>query len=294
MGAGPRGKEMDFQELIAELCEYWRKHGCLILQPCDQEVGAGTFAPATFFGVLGAEPRRVAYIQPSRRPSDGRYGENPNRLYLHNQCQVIVKPSPADIQDVYLESLYRLGIDPKRHDIRFVEDDWESPTLGASGLGWEVWCDGLEITQFTYFQQMGGLDLDPVPVELTYGLERIAMFLQAEDNVFRLTWAPGVDYGSIRREHEYQFSRYNFEVADTGFWREVFDRSERESLSLLERGLYLPAYDFVLKSSHAFNLLDSRGAISVSERANYIGRIRALAKGCALACLEAGRGEGAG
>ncbi len=279
---------MNFQTLITTLNEFWRRRGCLLLQPYDSEVGAGTFAPATFFGVLGGQPWSVVYIQPSRRPSDGRYGENPNRLYQHNQCQVIIKPAPEKIQDIYLQSLFRLGIDPRRHDIRFVEDDWESPTLGASGLGWEVWCDGLEITQFTYFQQMGGLELDPVAVELTYGLERIAMFLQGEENVFRLAWAPGVDYGTIRRRHEFEFSRYSFEEADLDLWRDFFDRSERECLSLLERDLCFPAYDFVLKASHAFNILDSRGAISVSERANYIGRIRALAKGCATAYLQAG------
>ena len=281
---------MDFQTLIQVLTEYWRRRDCLLLQPYDNEVGAGTFAPATFFGVLGPKPWRVAYVQPSRRPSDGRYGANPNRLYQHNQCQVIIKPAPEDIQDVYLQSLFHLGIDPKLHDIRFIEDDWESPTLGASGLGWEVWCDGLEITQFTYFQQMGGLDLDPVSVELTYGLERIAMFLQEQENVFELSWSPGIDYGSIRRENEYQFSRYSFEMADIELWRDFFDRGEREGLALLEQGLYFPAYDFALKCSHAFNILDSRGAISVSERANYIGRIRGLAKSCALSYLK-DRGE---
>jgi len=272
---------MDFQTLILNLQEYWREQGCVLVQPYDIEVGAGTFAPPTFFGVLGPEPWKVGYVQPSRRPSDGRYGENPNRLYQHHQYQVIIKPAPADIQDLYLNSLKALGIDFQSHDIRFVEDDWESPTLGASGLGWEVWCDGLEITQFTYFQQMGGFELEPVPVELTYGLERIAMFLQGVDNVFDLEWAAGVSYSRMRKKQEYEFSRYSFEEVPVEEYRDLFSRFEKESAEMLRAGLVFPAYELVLKCSHVFNLLDARGAISVSERANYIGRIRNLAKGCA-------------
>jgi len=272
---------MDYQTLILNLQEYWREQGCVLVQPYDIEVGAGTFAPPTFFGVLGPEPWKVGYVQPSRRPSDGRYGENPNRLYQHHQYQVIIKPAPADIQDLYLNSLKALGIDFQSHDIRFVEDDWESPTLGASGLGWEVWCDGLEITQFTYFQQMGGFELEPVPVELTYGLERIAMFLQGVDNVFDLEWAAGVSYSRMRKKQEYEFSRYSFEEVPVEEYRDLFSRFEKESAEMLRAGLVFPAYELVLKCSHVFNLLDARGAISVSERANYIGRIRNLAKGCA-------------
>jgi len=272
---------MDFQTLILKLQEYWREQGCVLVQPYDLEVGAGTFAPPTFFGVLGPEPWKVGYVQPSRRPSDGRYGENPNRLYQHHQYQVILKPAPEKIQDIYLNSLKTLGIDFQRHDIRFVEDDWESPTLGASGLGWEVWCDGLEITQFTYFQQMGGFELDPVPVELTYGLERIAIFLQGVENVFDLEWAPGVSYREMRKRQEYEFSRYSFEEVPVDEYRDLFTRFEKESTDILPAGLVYPAYELVLKCSHIFNLLDARGAISVSERANYIGRIRRLAKGCA-------------
>lgn len=272
---------MDFQTLIITLQGYWKDQGCLLAQPYDLEVGAGTFAPPTFFGVLGPDPWRVGYVQPSRRPSDGRYGKNPNRLYQHHQYQVIIKPAPPEIQDIYIKSLLAVGVDPRTHDIRFVEDDWESPTLGASGLGWEVWCDGLEITQFTYFQQMGGFDLEPVPVELTYGLERIAMFLQKVESVFDLKWADGVSYGEIRKRLEYDFSRYSFEEVSVDGYRELFTRFERESADLLRKDLVYPAYDCVLKCSHVFNLLDARGAISVSERANYIGRIRKLAKTCA-------------
>jgi glycyl-tRNA synthetase alpha chain len=272
---------MDFQTLILKLQEYWREQGCVLVQPYDLEVGAGTFAPPTFFGVLGPEPWKVGYVQPSRRPSDGRYGENPNRLYQHHQYQIILKPAPEKIQDIYLNSLKTLGIDFQRHDIRFVEDDWESPTLGASGLGWEVWCDGLEITQFTYFQQMGGFELDPIPVELTYGLERIAIFLQGVDNVFDLEWAPGMSYRQMRKRQEYEFSRYSFEEVPVSEYRDLFTRFEKESTDILQSGLVYPAYELALKCSHIFNLLDARGAISVSERANYIGRIRRLAKGCA-------------
>lgn len=277
---------MDFQTLISKLIAYWGKQGCVLIQPYDVEVGAGTFAPATFFGVLGPSPRRVSYVQPSRRPSDGRYGANPNRLYLHHQYQVIRKPPPPDIQDCYLKSLFHLGIDPRRHDIRFVKDDWESPTLGASGLGWEVWCDGLEITQFTYFQQMGGFELEPVAVELTYGLERIAMFLQGVGNVFELQWTGGVTYGELRRRNEYEFSKYNFEEAPVAENRALFSRFEEESRQMADRGLVYPAYDLTLKCSHLFNILDARGAISVKERANYIARVRKLAKSCAKLYLE--------
>lgn len=279
---------IDFQTLILILQEYWRTQGCVLVQPYDLEVGAGTFAPATFFGVLGSSPWKVGYVQPSRRPSDGRYGENPNRLYQHHQYQVILKPTPVAIQDIYLNSLKTLGIDFRTHDIRFVEDDWESPTLGASGLGWEVWCDGLEITQFTYFQQMGGFDLDPIPVELTYGLERIAMFLQGVDNVFDLKWASGVSYGKMRKKQEFEFSSYSFEKAPVEVCRNLFNEFERECMDLLREGLINPAYEMVLKCSHLFNILDSRGAVSVSERANYIGRIRKIAKECAGLYLENG------
>lgn len=274
-------RSLNFQELIAGLERYWGEKGCVLLQPCDSEVGAGTFAPGTFFGVLGPRPWKTGYVQPSRRPADGRYGENPNRLYQHHQYQVILKPAPADIQDVYLESLFGLGIDPLSHDLRFVEDDWESPTLGASGLGWEVWCDGMEITQFTYFQQMGGFDLDPVPVELTYGLERIAMFLQGKDNVFDLEWTAGVSYADVRRRFEYEFSCFNFDRAPVESYRNLFSEFEKQCREMTEAGLVHPAYELVLKCSHAFNILDARGAVSASERANYIARVRNLAKGCA-------------
>ncbi len=282
---------MDFQTLIITLQAYWNQRGCVLLQPYDLEVGAGTFAPATFFGVLGPDPWRVAYVQPARRPSDGRYGENPNRLYQHHQYQVILKPAPNDIQNIYLQSLFALGIDPRTHDLRFVEDDWESPTLGASGLGWEVWCDGLEITQFTYFQQMGGFELDPIPVELTYGLERIAMFLQGVENVFELEWAPGVTYGRMRKREEYEFSRYSFEEVPVEDYLRRFSEYESEAEKLTTAGLVCPAYDLTLKCSHVFNLLDSRKAISVSERANYIGRVRKLAKACAELYLREEEGD---
>lgn len=272
---------MDFQTLILKLSAYWGRKNCVLTQPYDLEVGAGTFAPSTFFAVLGPAPWRVGYVQPSRRPADGRYGENPNRLYQHYQYQVIIKPSPANIQDQYLKSLFHLGINPRQHDIRFVEDDWESPTLGASGLGWEVWCDGLEITQFTYFQQMGGFELEPISVELTYGLERIAMFLQGVENIFDLKWAPGVTYGRIRRRNEYEFSKYNFEEAPVDQYLALFSQFEKEANVLTQKGLVYPAYDFALKCSHIFNVLDARGAISVSERANYIARVRNLTKNCA-------------
>ncbi|MBI5598957.1 MAG: glycine--tRNA ligase subunit alpha [Deltaproteobacteria bacterium] len=277
---------MYFQEVILTLQKFWAKRGCAILQPYDMEKGAGTFNPATFLKVLGPEPWRAAYVEPSRRPTDGRYGENPNRLQHYYQFQVILKPSPDDIQDIYLLSLKELGIDPLRHDIRFVEDDWESPTLGAWGLGWEVGLNGMEITQFTYFQQAGGIDLKPVSGEITYGLERIAMYLQGVDSVFDLGWADGIKYGDVHLRGEQEYSRYNFDEADTASLAELFSMYEKEALRLLEKSLVLPAYDFCLKCSHVFNLLDARGAISVAERTRYIGRVRALARGCAEGYLK--------
>jgi len=270
---------MYFQDLIMELQKFWAGRGCVIRQPYDMEVGAGTFHPATFLKVLGPETWNAAYVQPSRRPADGRYGENPNRLQHYYQFQVIMKPSPLDIQDMYLASLVSLGIDPAYHDIRFVEDDWESPTLGAWGLGWEVWLDGMEITQFTYFQQVGGIDLSPISVEITYGIERIAMYLQDVDNVYRIKWNDSVLYGDIYLEPEREYSVYNFEEADAAMLRRLFDSFEAEGERLLkERELVYPAYDFCLKCSHAFNILDARGALSVAERTNYIARVRNLAK----------------
>lgn len=277
---------MYFQDLILKLHEFWSRQGCVLLQPYDIEVGAGTFHPATFFKVLGPEQWRTAYVEPSRRPTDGRYGENPNRLQHYYQYQVILKPSPAEGQEIYLESLTYLGIDLLRHDIRFVEDDWESPTLGAWGLGWEVWLDSMEITQFTYFQQVGSIDLKPVSLEITYGLERIAMYLQNVDNVFNLDWCRGIKYGDIHHIDEVEFSRYNFDHADTGLLMKQFEEYERECKRLNELGLVLPSYEFCLKCSHTFNLLDARGAISVSERTVYIARVRNLARLCAEAYLR--------
>lgn len=272
---------MTFQDLILSLQHFWSDQGCLLMQPYDMEVGAGTFHPATFLNAIGPEPMRVAYVQPSRRPTDGRYGENPNRLQHYYQYQVILKPSPLDIQELYLDSLRMLGIDPLTHDIRFVEDDWESPTLGAWGLGWEVWLDGMEVTQFTYFQQVGGLDCKPVTGEITYGLERIAMYLQGVDSVFDLKWAGDFSYGDIFHQNEVEMSTFNFEHADVPALFSHFDDYEKQSKALVEAGLPLPAYDLVLKASHSFNLLDARHAISVTERARYIGRIRALARAVA-------------
>ncbi|PLX85874.1 MAG: glycine--tRNA ligase subunit alpha [Desulfuromonas sp.] len=272
---------MTFQDLILSLQTYWAKQGCVIQQPYDIEKGAGTFNPATFLRSLGPEPWNVAYVEPSRRPTDGRYGENPNRLQHYYQFQVILKPSPQNIQELYLDSLRSFGIDPKAHDIRFVEDDWESPTLGAWGLGWEVWLDGMEITQFTYFQQVGGIDLRPIPGEITYGIERIAMYIQGVDNVYDLEWVDGIKYGDIHHQTEVEFSHYNFEEADTDMLFQLFDMYEKECIRLAEKQLVFPAYDFVLKGSHAFNLLDARSAISVTERASYIGRVRNMAKLCA-------------
>jgi glycyl-tRNA synthetase alpha chain len=276
---------LSFQSLIFELQRFWAKEGCVILQPYDVEVGAGTFHPATALRALGPEPWRAAYVQPSRRPADGRYGENPNRLQQHYQLQVILKPAPPDSQELYLASLAAIGIDAGRHDIRFVEDDWESPTLGAWGLGWEVWLDGMEVSQFTYFQQVGGIECDPVSTELTYGLERLAMYVQGVENIFDLDYngAPGaakISYRDVFVSAEREFSAYNFEIADTAILMRHFNDAEAQCRAVLERGLALPAYDQCLKASHLFNLLDARGAISVTERAAYILRVRALAKGC--------------
>jgi len=257
----------------------------VVQQPYDLEVGAGTFHPATFLRSLGPEPWNVAYVEPSRRPKDGRYGENPNRLQHYYQFQVVMKPSPLEIQELYLNSLRSLHLDPIEHDIRFVEDDWESPTLGAWGLGWEVWLDGMEITQFTYFQQCGGIDLKPVSVEITYGIERIAMYLQQKDNVFDILWAPGITYGDIHHQSEVEFSKYNFEIANTAMLFDLFAKFEQESREVLSKGLVLPAYDYCLKCSHVFNLLDARGAISVTERTSYIARVRNLARAAAEAYL---------
>ena len=276
-----------FQNLILKLHAYWSARGCVILQPYDMEVGAGTFHPATTLRALGPTPWKAAYVQPSRRPTDGRYGENPNRLQHYYQYQVILKPSPADSQELYLGSLRALGIDPLAHDIRFVEDDWESPTLGAWGLGWEVWCDGMEVSQFTYFQQVGGIDCDPVSVELTYGLERLAMYVQGVENVYDLAFnADGVRYGEVFLQAEQEFSAYNFERADVDMLRRHFEDAETECQAVLDAGLALPAYDQCLKASHLFNLLDARGVISVTERQAYILRIRTLARGAAEKWIE--------
>ena len=282
---------MYFQDVILTLQRYWASRGCVVAQPMDIECGAGTFNPSTFLRVFGPEPWRVAYVEPSRRPTDGRYGENPNRLQHYFQFQVILKPSPDDVQDLYLGSLRALGIHQEEHDIRFVEDDWESPTLGAWGLGWEVWLNGMEVTQFTYFQQVGGFECDPVPAEITYGLERLAMYIQGVDSVYDLVWSRAADgsvftYGDVFLENEREFSAYNFEVADTDLLFGEFDRYEKECLRTLEAGLPLPAYDYVLKCSHAFNLLDARGVISATERMGYILRVRTIAKACCKAYLE--------
>ena len=272
---------LSFQDIIMSLQKFWGKNGCIILQPYDLEVGAGTFHPATTLRSLGPQPWKAAYVQPSRRPTDGRYGENPNRLQHYYQYQVIIKPSPKNIKQTYLKSLAAIGINIKNHDIRFVEDDWESPTLGASGLGWEVWCDGMEITQFTYFQQMTGLECKPIPVEMTYGLERLCMFVQGKKNVFELEWNnDGIKYKDVYLQAEKEFSAYNFEFANTEVLLKNFETTELECKSLLDKKLSLPAYDQCLKASHIFNLLDARGVIGVAERTGYINRIRELAKGC--------------
>jgi glycyl-tRNA synthetase alpha chain len=274
------------QDLILSLKRYWAGQGCVVHEPYDMEVGAGTFHPATFFRVLGPEPFRTCYVQPSRRPTDGRYGKNPNRLQHYYQFQVVIKPVPADIQEIYIQSLQELGIEVSEHDLRFVEDDWESPTLGAWGLGWEVWLDGMEITQFTYFQQCGGLDLDPISCEITYGVERIALYVQDVDSVFDIRWNEHVLYGDIHLPTEEQYSIYNFDVADTSLLVRFFEDCEREGLRLVEQGLFFPAYDFCLKLSHIFNLLDARGVISVPERASYVARVRNLARLSAEAYLK--------
>jgi glycyl-tRNA synthetase alpha chain len=280
-------KVLSFQDIIMNLQKFWGKYGCLILQPYDIEVGAGTFHPATTLRSLGPKPWKAAYVQPSRRPTDGRYGENPNRLQHYYQFQVIIKPSPKDIKQIYLKSLASIGIDTKKHDIRFVEDDWESPTLGAAGLGWEVWCDGMEVTQFTYFQQMTGIECKPVPVELTYGLERLCMFVQGKKNVYDLDWNnEGVKYKEVFFQAEKEFSAYNFEFANTETLLKSFKFAESECKALLEKKLALPAYDQCLKASHVFNLLDARGVIGVAERTGYINRIRELAKGSGAAWLN--------
>jgi len=277
---------MNFQNIILKLQEFWANNGCVILQPYDLEKGAGTFHPGTFLRCLGNTPWSAAYVEPCRRPTDGRYGENPNRLQHYYQFQVIIKPSIDNIQELYLESLEFLGINTKKHDIRFVEDDWESPTLGAWGLGWEVWLDGMEITQFTYFQQAGGFDLDPITVEITYGTERIAMYLQNVDSVYDLKWSDKVSYRDIHHRTEYEFSKYNFELADISMLKEFFNSSKKECLNLIKNKLPLPAYDYCLKCSHLFNLLDARGSISVTERARYILEIRELAKNSASLYME--------
>jgi glycyl-tRNA synthetase alpha chain len=280
-------KVLSFQDIIMNLQKFWGKYGCVILQPYDIEVGAGTFHPATTLRSLGPKPWKAAYVQPSRRPTDGRYGENPNRLQHYYQFQVIIKPSPKDIKQTYLKSLASIGIDTEKHDIRFVEDDWESPTLGAAGLGWEVWCDGMEVTQFTYFQQMTGIECKPVPVELTYGLERLCMFVQGKKNVYDLDWNnEGVKYKEVFFQAEKEFSAYNFEHANTETLLKTFEFAEAECKALLEKKLTLPAYDQCLKASHVFNLLDARGVIGVAERTGYINRIRELAKGSGAAWLS--------
>ena len=277
---------MDFQTIILKLQKFWAGQNCIMAQPYDIEKGAGTMNPSTFLRVLGPEPWRVAYVEPSRRPADGRYGDNPNRLFQHHQFQVIMKPSPDNIQETYLESLKELGINPEEHDIRFVEDNWESPTLGAWGIGWEVWLDGMEITQFTYFQQIGGIDTHPVSVEITYGLERIAMYIQQKDNVYDLVWTDGVTYGDIWHENEYEQSVYSYELSDHDMLFKLFDMYEAEATRIIKLGYVLPAYDYVLKSSHTFNLLDAAGAISLSERTEYIARVRKLSRMCAKAYLK--------
>ena len=277
---------MNFQDLISTLNEFWKKKGCVLLQSLDVEMGAGTFHPATFFKVLGRNPWKTAYVQPCRRPTDRRYGQNPFRVQHYFQYQVILKPAPENVQDIYLESLKEAGVRLKEHDIRFVEDDWESPTLGAQGLGWEVWLDSLEVTQFTYFQRIAGIDLEVIPCEMTYGLERICMFLQGQYNIFKLKWSDGVTYGDLYQKNEEECSRYNFQKSDPRLLLELFNRYEVEVKRMLEEGLLPSAYDFVLKMSHAFNQLDARGAVSQVERPTFIGRVRGAAKKCATLYLE--------
>lgn len=277
---------MKFQEIILTLQKFWSEQGCILAQAYDVEKGAGTMNPSTFLRVLGPEPWHVAYVEPSRRPADGRYGENPNRLYQHHQFQVIMKPSPDNIQELYLASLECLGIDPKKHDIRFVEDNWESPTLGAWGLGWEVWLDGMEITQFTYFQQVGSQDIKPVASEITYGLERLAMYIQGVENVYDIEWTEGYSYGDVFHQNEVEQSTYAFELSDEKLLFDLFDKYEKEAVRIIDHGCVHPAYDYVLKCSHTFNLLDARGAISVSQRTAFIGRVRKLARSCAQCYLK--------
>jgi glycyl-tRNA synthetase alpha chain len=287
------GRPPSFQDIILTLQGYWARQGCVVLQPYDLEVGAGTFHPATTLRALGPDPWRAAYVQPSRRPADGRYGENPNRLQHYYQFQVILKPSPPDFQQLYLDSLAEIGIDFANHDVRFVEDDWESPTLGAWGLGWEVWCDGMEVSQFTYFQQVGGIECNPVSGELTYGLERLAMYVQGIENVYDLDWnGAGVTYGDIFLRSEREFSAYNFEYADTAILLSHFEDAEQECRALISKNLALPAYDYCMKASHLFNLLGARGVISVTERAAFIGRVRALAKICCETWLAGSQSDG--
>jgi glycyl-tRNA synthetase alpha chain len=285
--ASPVSKPVpSFQEIILALQTFWGRQGCVLLQPYDMEVGAGTFHTATFLRAIGPEPWNAAYVQPSRRPKDGRYGDNPNRLQHYYQYQVVLKPSPPDIQALYLKSLEALGIDPRKHDIRFVEDDWESPTLGAWGLGWEVWLDGMEVTQFTYFQEVGSIVCKPVLGEITYGIERLAMYLQGVENIFDIVWTPGVTYGDVYHQNEVEQSKYNFDHSDADWLLRQFGDYEREAKRLMEANLALPGYEMVMKCSHTFNLLDARGAISVTERAAYIGRVRALARLVAQAYLD--------
>ena len=277
---------MKFQEIILALQQFWSEKGCILGEPYDVEKGAGTMNPATFLRVLGPEPWNMAYVEPSRRPADGRYGDNPNRLYQHHQFQVIMKPSPDNIQELYLASLASLGIEAKQHDIRFVEDNWESPTLGAWGLGWEVWLDGMEITQFTYFQQVGSQDVKPVAVEITYGLERLAMYIQGVENVYDIQWTKDYTYGDVFHQNEVEQSAYSFELSDEALLFDLFEKYEKEAVRVIELGYVHPAYDYVLKCSHVFNLLDARGAISVSERTAFIGRVRKLARLCAQRYLK--------
>ncbi len=277
---------MTFQDIIFTLQKFWADQGCVLQQPYDIEKGAGTMNPATFLRALGPEPWSVAYVEPSRRPADGRYGDNPNRLFQHHQFQVIIKPSPDNIQELYLQSLEALGIKPEEHDIRFVEDNWESPTLGAWGLGWEVWLDGMEVTQFTYFQQVGSIDVNPVSVEITYGLERLTMYIQGKENVYDLQWNEKITYGDVWHANEVEQSAYNFELADTDMLFALFDMFEKEAVRVCQLGYVLPAYDYVLKCSHVFNLLDDRGAISISERTAFIGRVRNMARICAKNYLQ--------
>jgi glycyl-tRNA synthetase alpha chain len=284
--SAPRAKKPLYQEIILKLQSFWMEQGCVMLQPYNSEVGAGTLNPATFLRVLGPEPWKAAYVEPSKRPKDGRYGENPNRVQQFLQYQVILKPPPSDVLSLYIRSLQHIGIDPREHDIRLVEDDWEAPTLGASGLGWEVWLDGMEITQFTYFQQAGSLELDPVAAEITYGLLRICLFLQKVDSVMNIEWAPDVSWSEVNRQAERDFSAFHFEAANTELYFRLFSDFEKETARMLDLGLLLPAYDYVIKLSHVFNILDARGAISVTERTGYIGRIRSLARKVAVKHVE--------